>query len=168
MGRIFFGTIAAVLCAMGGSSARAQPIPPQYDDPAYCARTLATAAEHPLSDAAHRRCMIAIAGAYLDAEANPALAAKLPIAEDASRHVLGRTATPDAGGRSAVLAGLDQSTVASIENRRWSVEGDVAYVVYDGALRTNPKRTPYAFAERITIEKGMIKDIVLLAASGVH
>ena len=161
-------TAAAVMTALaiGTCGSRAQAADPQYDDPAFCSRALGTSAQ--LSVDFHRRCMIAIAGAYLDAEANPSLASKVPIAGDAARHLLGRTEAHGAGGRAGILAALDQSYLLSIKNRQWSVEGDVAYVVYDAALRTDPKPTQYAFGERITIEKGMIKDIILLAASGIQ
>ena len=137
----------------------------QAADPASCTRALAGPA---LSADAHKRCMVAIGNAYLDAEADPTSARALPIAEDAARHVLGRPASRGPGGRAAILAALDQSTVASIKNRVWSVEGDVAYVIYDAALRTNPAPTPYHLGERITIAKGQIMDILVLAPSGVQ
>jgi len=170
MGKGFSGSgvIAALLAAAAFHPARAQPVASQYDDPAFCSRALASVTDHPLADDLHRRCMIAIAGAYLDAEANPALAAKAPIAEDAARHLLGREAVHASGGRAGILAALDQSYIASIKNRSWSVEGDVAWVIYDAALRTDPAPTPYHLGERITIEKGLIREIILLAASGVQ
>ncbi|HLG89412.1 MAG TPA: hypothetical protein VKZ79_19710 [Alphaproteobacteria bacterium] len=157
---------AAVVAAFAFGAVSAPAADPRYEDPAYCSQALGMST--PLADGLHRRCMIAIAGAYLDAETNPALAAKLPIAEDATRHLLGRADSHGALGKAGILAALDQSTVASIKNRQWSVEGDVAYVVYDAALRTDPKPTPYSFGERITIDKGMIKDVILLAPSGVQ
>ncbi len=155
---------AAIVAALTFGAISAQSADPQNDDPAYCSRALAMSTQ--LAADLHRRCMIAVAGAYLDAESNPALAARVPIAENATRRLLGRTA--GAAGKAGILAALDQSVIASIKNRRWSVEGDVAYVIYDAALRTDPRQTPYAFGERITIDQGMIKDIILLAASGIQ
>jgi len=160
------GAVVATLVA-AALLARATALAANYDDPAFCSSQLAGSAQ-PLSPDLRRRCVIAIAGAYLDAEADPALAAKVPLADDAVRRVLGRPGVRAPGGRTGIMAALSQSIVASIKNRTWSVEGDVAYVLYDAALQTNPKPVPYQLGERITIEKGQIAEILILAANGVQ
>jgi hypothetical protein len=134
---------------------------------ASCSTALA-AGKPALSAEDHRRCMIAVAESYLDAEQGSAPADQAQLADDVSRHLLGTEPDHQAGNRARLVWEMGQTILGSLKDREWALEGDVVYVIYNAALKTNPAPARFAFSERLTIEKGLIRDIVLLAPSGIQ
>ena len=55
------------------------------------------------------------------------------------------------------------AVIAKIANRQWTVDGNQAFIVYDGYLTTNPDTPGFYVAERFTIEKGLITEILICA-----
>ena len=139
----------------------------RYDDPKACSKLLA-AGSPSLSADAHKQCMIAIVSAYLAAEQGTLSPDQVPFADDVARHKLGRPAIFAPGNRARVVAALDQSIIGAIKNREWAIEGDQAWVNYDGYLEIDPAPVKFPFTERITIEKGLIKEINLIVAYGLQ
>jgi hypothetical protein len=139
----------------------------RYDDPKFCSEALA-AGSPALSTEMHKQCVIAVASTYLAAEQNSLPPEQVPFADDVARHVLATPAVFAPGNRAKVVAALNQSIVGGIKDRQWAVESDQAWVVYDGYLETNPTPTKFPLAERITVEKGMIKEIVVIVAAGAQ
>ncbi len=51
--------------------------------------------------------------------------------------------------------------IAAIRNRRWTVEGDTAWILYDGYLKKDPDKIGFYVAERITLQKGLVHEILV-------
>jgi hypothetical protein len=137
----------------------------RYDDPKFCSKSLA-AGNASLSADAHKQCVIAIVSTYLAAEQGKLPPAQVPCADDVARHKLATPAVFAPGNRARVVAALDQSIIGEIKDPEWAVEGDTAWVNYDGYLEIDPAPVKFPFTERVTIEKGLIKEIFLIVAHG--
>lgn len=150
--RTILGGLAILLA---GASAGNMP-----DAPA-CSKWLAA---HPAStgqSAYRRNCVLAVASTYIDAEENSVPAESQILADDVSRHRIGTAADFQPGNRAKLIADTRHAVIAAIRNRRWTIEGDEAWTLYDGYLKKAPDRVGFYVAERITLEKGLIKEILV-------
>jgi hypothetical protein len=164
------GYLAALLWLAAGSTAAASTAGPadgRFDDAKFCTDAL-SAGKPALPADSHRRCMIAIANTYLDAEQATASADGMATTDDVSRHLLGTQPDFQAGNRARLIWEMRQSTVKALDNRDWVVDGDQVWVIYDGYLKTNPMPVHFPMGERITVDKGLVKEIILLVPDGVQ
>jgi hypothetical protein len=153
----------AACAALIGSAAGAASPPlghARYDDAGFCSRWLADHGDAPQSSN-HRRCVIAVASTYIDAEENSLPPEKQLFADDVSRHRIGTNPNFMAGNRAKLMAENSHAVIGAIRNRRWTVDGDVAWILYDGYLKSKPEQPAFYVAERITLEKGLIKEILV-------
>jgi hypothetical protein len=130
------------------------------DTPAACSIWLATHPEG--SGGVHRRaCVLAVAGTYIDAEENSLPFDKALLSDDVSRHRIGTDPVFAPGNRAKLIAIDTHDVIAAIKNRRWTVEGDTAWILYDGYLKKDPDKIGFYVAERITLKKGLIHEILV-------
>jgi hypothetical protein len=59
------------------------------------------------------------------------------------------------------MAEDSHKVISAIRNRRWTVEGDTAWILYDGYLKKDPDKIGFYVAERITLENGLIHEILV-------
>jgi hypothetical protein len=131
----------------------------QPEDAAGCSRWLM---RHKQDETGiHRRCVIAVASTYIDAEENSLPPEKQLLADDVSRHRIGTPPSFAPGNRARLIAENSHAVIAAIRNRRWTVDGNEAWVLYDGYLKTNPDRIGFYVAERITLKDGLIREILV-------
>ena len=152
-------TAAVPVLGQGGSNTG------RYDDPHFCSTQLAGLGAALLSPADHRRCVIAIASTYIDAEENSIAPEQQLFADDISRHLIGKDPDFRAGNAQKIVAESSHSVIGAIKNRRWTVDGDQAWILYDGYLKSDPSKPGFYVAERLTIEKGLIKEILVAAVA---
>ena len=108
--------------------------------------------------------MIAVASTYIEAEQNAIPPDDILYADTLRIGLLGtelRTVTAEEN-RDRIRNG-STAMIAKIANRQWTVDGDQAFIVYDGYLTTNPDTPGFYVAERFTIEKGLIAEILICA-----
>lgn len=130
-----------------------------YETALSCSRELRNGAQ--LVPAAHKACVLAIATTYIDAEDNSLPPEKQLVADDVSRHRLGTPPDHTPGNGAKLIADMSHSVIAAIKNRRWVIEGNDAWIEYDGYLTSDPEKPGFYVAERITIENGLIKEIMI-------
>ena len=161
------GRLALSLCLIGilsGSSAIAampHAVLGRYDDADYCSKWLRDHPQEPLSSDRRKHCVIAVATTYIDAEENSLPPEKQLFADDVSRHRIGTQPNFAPGNRAKLFAEDSHKVIAAIKNRRWTVEGDTAWILYDGYLKKDPDKIGFYVAERITLEKGLIHEILV-------
>ncbi len=141
-----------------GSCASPQPIAP--GDAAACSPWLRSH-DGGQDQVTRRRCFLAVASTYIDAEENSLPAEDQLLADDVSRHRIGTPPSFMAGNRAKLIADKSHQVIAAIGNRRWTVEGDEAWILYDGYLKKDPDKVGFYVAERITLEKGLIREILV-------
>jgi hypothetical protein len=105
--------------------------------------------------------VLAIATTYIDVEENSLSAEKQLVADDVSRHRMGTAPDHKPGNRAKLIADMSHSVIAAIKNRQWTVEGNQAWILYDGYLKTDPENPGFYVSERITVENGLIKEILV-------
>ncbi len=132
----------------------------QGETPAACSQWLAThdkaaASKH------YRDCVQMVAETYIDAEENSLPFDKALLADDVSRHRIGTEPAFAAGNKAKMIAITTHDVIAAIKNRRWTVEGDIAWVLYNGYLTKAPDKIGFYVAERITLEKGLVHEILV-------
>lgn len=137
----------------------------RYDDPQTCSRLLASGEGASLPTAAHRLCVIAIASTYIDAEENSIPPERQLLADDVSRHMVGKQADFKAGNARKIIADNSHAVIGAIKNRQWVVDGNQAWILYDGYLKSDPSKPGFNVAERLTIEHGLIKEILVAAVA---
>jgi hypothetical protein len=113
------------------------------------------------ADGHYRDCVLKVAETYIDAEENSLSFTKVPLADDVSRHHIGADPVFAAGNRAKLMAVDTHGVIAAIRNRRWTVEGDTAWILYDGYLKKDPDKIGFYVAERITLQKGLIREILV-------
>ena len=161
------GRMALSLCLIGilsGSSAHAampHPAYHRYDDADFCSEWLRTHTQEPLSSDRRKHCVIAVATTYIDAEENSLAPEKQLFADDVSRHRIGTPPNFAPGNRAKLMAEDSHKVISAIQNRHWTVEGDTAWILYDGYLKKHPDKIGFYVAERITLEKGLIHEILV-------
>lgn len=157
--------IGAMMVGVTGPAGAADSSAANYDEAVACSRQLGEHGDGAMAAAAHRRCIIAIATTYIDAEEGSLAPEKQLLADDVSRHSLGNPPNHVAGNAAKIKADRGSSVIAAIKNRKWSVDGNAAWIVYDGYLKSDPSKPLFYVAERLTIEKGLIREIFI---GGVH
>lgn len=143
----------------------ADPVP---TDAPGCSRLIAEKGHAALDAAANKTCVIAIISTYLDAMERKAPAEKMLVADDVTVRLLGTQGSRKPGNKAALAFEAGHAIVAERRDRVWAVEGNQAYVVYHASLMTNPKPAQYDMAELITLEKGVIADIIIAAPLGTQ
>jgi hypothetical protein len=108
-----------------------------------------------------RACVVAVAGTYIDVEENSLAPERQLLADDVSRHRIGTSPDFAPGNRARLIADNRHDVIAAIRNRRWTVEGDEAWILYDGYLKKDPDKIGFYVAERITLAKGLIREILV-------
>jgi len=159
------GRWALLLClivlAADAYAAMPHPAYQRYDDPVFCSNWLRTHLGEPASSDRRRHCVIAVATTYIDAEENSLPPEKQLFADDVSRHHIGTPPNFAPGNRARLMAEDSHKVISAIRNRRWTVEGDTAWILYDGYLKKDPDKIGFYVAERITLEKGLIREILV-------
>src|SRR4051812_30379358 len=130
-----------------------------------CSKKLAQ--NEKLSATEHRDCMIAVASTYIDAEENTITPDKQLVTEDVSRHSLGTPPNYAAGNGAKITADHGHSVIHAIKNRQWTVDGNQAWIAYDGYLKSDTQNPSFYVAERFTIEKGLIREILIAPVTHV-
>jgi hypothetical protein len=153
--------LIASLLGVGAHAAMPHAAYQRYDDPIFCSEWLRTYPDEPTSSDRRKHCVIAVATTYIDAEENSLPPEKQLFADDVSRHRIGTPPNFAPGNRAKLMADDSHKVISAIRNRRWTVEGDTAWVLYDGYLKKNPNRIGFYVAERITLETGLIHEILV-------
>jgi hypothetical protein len=153
--------LAGILSGSSATAAMPHSDLGRYDDAGFCSKWLRSHPEEPLSSDRRRHCVIAVATTYIDAEENSLAPEKQLFADDVSRHRIGTSRNFAPGNRAKLFAEDSHKVISAIRNRRWTVEGDTAWILYDGYLKTNPDKIGFYVAERITLEKGLIHEILV-------
>ena len=159
-GRLILSLCLIVLGA-DAYAAIPQPAYKRYDDPVFCSGWLRTHSDEPTSTDRRKHCVIAVATTYIDAEENTLPPEKQLFADDVSRHHIGTPPSFMPGNRAKLMAEDSHKVISAIRNRRWTVEGDTAWILYDGYLKKAPDKIGFYVAERITLEKGLIHEILV-------
>jgi hypothetical protein len=153
--------LAAILTGSSAFAAMPHVDLGRYDNAGFCSKWLRDHPREPLSSERRRHCVIAVATTYIDAEENSLAPEKQLFADDVSRHRIGTPPNFAAGNRAKLFAEDSHKVIAAIRNRRWTVEGDTAWILYDGYLKKDPDKIGFYVAERITLEKGLIHEILV-------
>ena len=124
-----------------------------------CSKLLRLASGSPISAATHRRCVQVIANSYLEWSVGKAPAERVPLADDVAAYELGQSPTFKAGNRKLILSNPEYHLVEAIRVQSWNVDGNTAWAVYDGSLKSNPGATAFWVIERFTIKDGLIHEI---------
>jgi hypothetical protein len=156
--------LPAILFTISAAMAT-DPVP---TDAAGCSKLIAERGHAALDAAANRKCVIAIAETYLDAMERKLPAEKMLVADDVNVHLLSTQGQRRAGNKSALAFEAAHAVVAERRDRVWAVEGNQATVIYRASLMTNPKPVEYDMAELITLEKGLVSDVIIAAPLGVQ
>ncbi len=154
-------SLAGNLLGAGAYAAMPHPAYQRYDDPVFCSDWLRAHPDEPAASDRRRHCVIAVATTYIDAEENSLPPEKQLLADDVSRHHIGTPPKFVPGNRARLMAEDSHKVISAIRNRRWTVEGDTAWILYDGYLKKKPDRIGFYVAERITLEKGLIHEILV-------
>jgi hypothetical protein len=136
----------------------------RYDDPYYCLGWYATHPDSSLSREKHRTCMIAIASTYLDGEENSIDPDDILLDDDVVRRTIGHEPNPGSRNAQEIRDGIragSTAVIARIDNRQWTVDGNKAFVVYDGFLIFDPDHPGFFVAEQLTITDGLITEILI-------
>ncbi len=138
---------------------------PDYDNAAFCSLYIADFGSDTLPDAEHRRCIIAIASSYVDAEGN-SIADSLTLFDPRfSKYSMG--AMPNHHPGNGDTNRTDQTalspTIRLITNKQWTADPttDTAWIVYDGYLPVSTDKPGFYVAERITLRDGLIWEIMI-------
>jgi hypothetical protein len=136
---------------------------PDYDDPIFCSAWIGEHGDDSLPADAHRRCMIAIATTYVDAEDNSGPQSRALYDPRVSRYSMGGRPKHDPGNSDSIRTtnGVTSTVIREAANRQWTVEGNDAWIVYDGYLQTSIVHPGFYVAERIRIQRGLIWEIMI-------
>jgi hypothetical protein len=138
----------------------------KYDDAAYCSKFLATHPDTALTPVRHRSCMIAIATTYIESEQNSIPPEQMLLADDVAKHQIGTPRVNKPGSRAVIIAAQPRSyVIGAIRNRRWSVDGNHVWILYDGYFKTDLTKPEFDVGERFTIEKGLIEEVLVAAVA---
>jgi hypothetical protein len=150
--------VLTILACADANAAMPRPAYNRYDDAGFCTRWLS---DHEAPSPDRRLCVITVAGTYVDAEENSLPPEKQLFTDDVSRHRIGTEPKFMPGNRAKLMAEDSHKVISAIKNRRWTVEGDTAWILYDGYLKAKPDQIGFYVAERITLEKGLIREILV-------
>lgn len=157
---------AATLLAAGSLSAQEAPAADtRHDEAVSCSNWLR---DHSGGDSEkHRRCVIAVASTYVDAEENSAPEEEQLVTDDIARHRPDKPPNFMPGNRAAFLHQNAHAVISAIRNRQWTVDGNTAWILYDGYLKASPDQPAFYVAERFTLEKGLIREILVAGVTTV-
>jgi hypothetical protein len=134
----------------------------RFDDPQFCLRWLTEHADSSVPDPLRRHCIVTIASTYLDGDENSITPDEILFAPTVKIGTLGNA--PELHASTDIRENIRSGRTAEIlriTNRQWTVDGNVAFVVYDGYLRRDPSTPSFFVAERFTIENGLIAEIFI-------
>lgn len=152
----------SILLACGaGCAAPDRQSDGRYDNAAFCSKWLQESGGLAQGSEHRRSCVIAVASTYINAEENSLSPDNQLFTDDVSRHRIGAPPNFMPGNRAKLMEENSHQVIAAIKNRRWTVDGDEAWILYDGYLRKNPDKIGFYVAERITLEKGLIREILV-------
>ena len=83
------------------------------------------------------------------------------LADDISRHPLGSPPDYQPGAHQKVRGATAQKVITAIRNRQWVVDGNYAWITYDGFRGGD--QPSFWVSERFLIDKGVIKEILIPA-----
>ncbi len=155
---LFTGGVVALFGLPAGAAPSSNDV--RYDDAGFCSAWLHGQGPKAASDQ-RRRCVIAVASTYIDAEENSLPPEKQLFTDDVSRHRIGTSPSFASGNRAKIFGEDSHKVIGAIKNRRWTVDGDTAWILYDGYLKAKPDQIGFYVAERVTFEKGLIKEILV-------
>jgi hypothetical protein len=153
--------LIGTLCAAAAYAQMPYPAYHRYNDPVFCSEWLRTHPHEPTSSDRRKHCVIAVATTYIDAEENSLPPQKQLFTDDVSRHHVGTPPNFAPNNRAKLMAEDSHKVISAIRNRQWTVEGDTAWILYDGYLNKDPDRIGFYVAERITLEQGLIHEILV-------
>ena len=130
-----------------------------------CSQLLKRAGSSSMSAQKHRRCIQMIANSYLEWSVRKIPADQVPLADDVASYELGQSPSFKAGNRKLLLSNPDYDLLEAISVRSWNVDGDTAWAIYDGSLKSNPGVTAFWVIERFTIKDGLIREILAACKS---
>ena len=158
---------AAILLAIGAlSSEDALAADAPHDEAVSCSNWLRNHdSAGPLEK--RRRCVIAVASTYVDAEENSAPEEEQLVTDDIARHRPDKPANFMPGNRVTFLHQNAHVVISAIKNRQWTVDGNTAWILYDGYLKASPDKPSFYVAERFTLEKGLIREILVAGVTTV-
>ena len=154
-------SLCLILACAEAYAAMPHPAYQRYDDPVFCSDWLRTHPGEPTASDRRKHCVIAVATTYIDAEENSLPPEKQLFTDDVSRHHIGTPPSFMPGNRAKLMAEDSHKVISAIRNRRWTVEGDTAWILYDGYLKKDPDKIGFYVAERITLQKGLIREILV-------
>jgi hypothetical protein len=131
-------------------------------DPVACSRELARN-EAAMAPARHRACIVAVAGTYLAFWTHSIPESRFLVADDVWAHSDGGAPDHRPGNRARVIA-TDPHNIAAIKVLDWTVEGNTAWAFYAGYLTGQPDKPSFFYAERFTVEKGLVREVLAPAA----
>jgi len=143
------------------------PAKPDYDNGPWCSVQIAEHGDASLTAAEHRRCMIAIASTYVNAEENSQPGNQILFDPRFSRYSLGGSPLHDPSNSDLIRTqeGTYQGTynrvIRSIKHREWTADGDRVWIVYQGWLVASTTHPGFYVAERFTIRNGLIWNIMI-------
>jgi hypothetical protein len=158
--------LAALTFVMAAPPSSAWADDAQFDDPYYCSDWYATHPSNSLSPDKQRRCLIAIASTYLDAEEGSITPEEVLFADDVIRYTVGSAPSANNDSAAEIRAAIPASAdiIASIANRRWTADttNGTAFVIYDGFLIFGDGVNPdFYVSERLTVVNGLITEIAI-------
>jgi len=150
-------TVAGLGAAHGTSTASSS-----YDDPYFCSSWIQTYGDSSLTPDDHHRCMLAIAETYINGEENSIPPDKILFDPEVSRYCLGSQPDHEPGNADSYRSQYPEP-IKAITNRQWTVDGDQAFIVYDGFTTASMGTRDFLVSERLTMRNGLIWEILITA-----
>lgn len=129
----------------------------RWDDAAFCSHTLQEKGDNALPHAQQRRCMIAIIETYVQFEEAKHAGDKVLLAPDVWRNFIGVPIQRKPDGHLQIRNQVVPNIIA--KDRAYVVEGNQAWLTYEGRLQKAPDQTAFWVTQRFTVEKGVIRTI---------
>ena len=129
----------------------------RWDDAAFCSRTMQEKGDKSLPHAQQRRCMIAIIETYVKFEEGRHAGDQVLLAPDAWRNFIGVPIRRQPDGHLQIRNQVVPNILA--QNRAYVVEGNQAWLTYEGRLQKDPSNVAFWVTQRFTVEKGVIRTI---------
>ena len=136
---------------------------PNYDSAPYCTLAIGDGLESQMTQDQHRRCLVAIAATYVEAEGNSAPDSETIFDPRFSKYSLGDWPNHHSGNGDTNRT--DQTalspTIRLITNKVWTADTttDQVWITYDGYLPVSTDKPGFYVAERLTIRNGLIWEI---------
>jgi hypothetical protein len=138
---------------------------PDYDNAAYCSLFISEQGDTALTPDQERRCLIAIAATYVNAEGNSTADSLTLFDPRFSKYSLGGQTNHHPGnGDTNRMDQISLSpTIRLIDNKQWTADTTTnqVWIVYDGYLPVSTDKPGFYVAERLTIRDGLIYEIMI-------